>query len=46
MIQKHCFEPGRSGEYADGDVIRGCAAGILTESMEKSWFGLFRLTFL
>ena len=22
------------------------AAGILTESMEKSWFGLFRLTFL
>ena len=28
------------------DVIRGCATGILTESMEKSWFGLFRLTFL
>ena len=25
--------------------MRGCATGILTESTEKSWFGLFRLTF-
>ena len=37
---------GRSGELADGDVIRGGATGILMESMEKSWFGLFRLTLL
>ena len=32
--------------YKRQDVIRGCVTGILTESMEKSWFGLFRLTFL